>query len=226
VSGDPHGQGSRGAEKGGDVAGGVIETVRVPVLAEGHVPVAMHELDAPVTAVQEQDELPVGRGRLPVIQTVFSFFFIHRRAMHPITGHSLRMSSPGTSAAGTTMWRRSIRPWQGCGDSLHLARGNTGSPKVPELPEGRAATEAERRHHPPAADGHGQQHQSRQGVKRVQPTLATPWIGNLPHCGSNRNPAREPQLTNFTDSDSGFSHVFKAFIGGFNKWHWPSLQLV
>jgi len=34
------------------------------------------------------------------------------------------------SAGRAEMWCRSIRPWPGCGGSLHSARGNTGSPKA------------------------------------------------------------------------------------------------
>jgi len=93
----------------------VVDAVRAVVLVEGHIPVATHDLDAPVVAVQGQDAL---RVRLPVSHAVVSSgcptmrpsltYFRMRvtRAVLRIVGHSLRMSTPSAATAGTA-----IRSW-------------------------------------------------------------------------------------------------------------------
>jgi len=146
--GDALGQGSRGAGKGEDDAGGVIETVRAEIFAEGSVPVAMQDPDAPVTAIEGQDGLRSGRKQAADRPRRLLPFLHHRtmwpsptgsrprgtRATHPIVGHSTRMSSPGAPAGGMAMRRRSIR-----GGSLHpaSARGRHGKTRTGRPAPGR-----------------------------------------------------------------------------------------
>jgi len=73
-------------------------------------------------------------------------------------------------------------------------------------------TEAERRHRSPAATEHGQRHRCRQGVKRVQESLPSPWIGNPLQHGKNRNHAGESPSTDRIGNFSEFQKYFNILI--------------